>query len=68
LSYTAANVCALNGCASASETDFLLDLEAGAKFVLGPHLLLAAGLDLPLVFGAVNASSIDVVGRVAYYF
>ncbi|HEY3354925.1 MAG TPA: hypothetical protein VGQ83_16850 [Polyangia bacterium] len=56
------------GTVSASMTDFLLDLSGGVKFVLTPHLLVAAGLDLPLVFGDGTAFFFNVTGRLAYFF
>ena len=61
--------CAGGFCASASDTAFLLDLEGGVKMNIAPHMLLGAGIDLPIVFhSGENMAYVNVFGRFIYSF
>lgn len=55
--------------ASASDTAFLLDLEGGVKMNIAPHMLLGAGIDLPIAFhSGENMAYVNVFGRFIYSF
>jgi hypothetical protein len=55
--------------ASASDTAFLLDLEGGVKMNIAPHMLLGAGIDIPIAFHTRdNLAYINVLGRFIYSF
>ena len=55
--------------AHGSDTAFLLDLEGGAKMSLAPHMMVGAGLDLPIAFHTGQTMAyINLVGRFLYTF
>ncbi len=59
------------GCvsASASDTAFLLDLEGGVKFNIAPHMLIGAGIDIPIALHTgENMAYLNVLGRFIYAF
>jgi hypothetical protein len=66
------NVCVpLLGCTSVSGSDtaFLLDLEGGAKMSLAPHMVVGAGIDLPIAFHTGQTMAyINLIGRFIYTF
>jgi hypothetical protein len=56
-------------CVSGSDTAFLLDLEGGAKMSLAPHMMVGAGLDLPIAFHSGQTTAfINLIGRFIYTF
>ena len=63
------SVCVGSFCVSGSDTAFLLDLEGGAKMSLAPHMMVGAGLDLPIAFHSGQTTAfINLIGRFIYTF
>ncbi len=59
------------GCASVSYSDtaFLLDVEGGVKFNLAPHMLIGAGIDIPIALHTgQNMAYLNAIGRFIYAF
>ena len=52
-----------------SDTAFLLDLEGGVKFSITPHMLIGAGLDIPIALHSGQTMAyLNVLGRFIYAF
>ena len=67
--YESVSVCVGSFCVSGSDTAFLLDLEGGAKMSLAPHMVIGAGLDLPIAFHSGQTTAfINLIGRFIYTF
>jgi len=69
--YSASGGCAFGDCVSYSYSDtaFLLDLEGGVKFNIAPHMLIGAGVDIPIALHTgQTVGYLNALGRFIYAF